>query len=88
MAISRGRLNRIIAQVHLSSEYLWSCEYLAEAIVEVGQFLYSMFGEYFWFQVSEVDLCADVVGWDVSQTDWQKCFISRAIAPMANLVMT
>ncbi len=79
VAISRGRLSRIIAQVRLSSEYLWSCEYLAEAIVEVGLFLYSMFGDYLWFQVSEVDLCADVVGWDVSQANWQECFISRAV---------
>ncbi len=62
MAISRGLLSRIIAQVRLSSEYLWSCEYLAEAIVEVGLFLYDLFGDYLWFQVSEVDLCADVVG--------------------------
>jgi len=78
-AISRGRLSRIIAQVRLSSEYLWSCEYLAEAIVEVGMFLYSMFGDYLWFQVSEVDLCTDVVGWDISQADWQDSFISRAV---------
>ncbi len=79
LSISRGRLSRIIAQVRLSSEYLWSCEYLAEAIVEVGVFLFDLFGEYLWFQVSKVDLCADVVGWDVSQTNWQECFISRAI---------
>ncbi len=79
VAISRGRLSRIIAQVRLSSEYLWSCEYLAEAIVEVGLFLYNVFGEYLWFQVSAVDLCADVVGWDISQANWQECFISRAI---------
>jgi hypothetical protein len=26
LAISRGRLSRIIAQVQLSSEFLWSCE--------------------------------------------------------------
>jgi hypothetical protein len=79
VAISRGRLSRIIAQLRLSSEYLWSCAYLAEAIVEVGLFLYSMFGDYLWFQVSEVDLCADVSGWDISQTNWQECFISRAV---------
>jgi hypothetical protein len=79
VAISRGRLSRIIAQVRLSSEYLWSCEYLAEAIVEVSLFLYSMFGDYLWFQVSEVDLCADIVGWDISQASWQECFISRAV---------
>jgi hypothetical protein len=80
VAISRGRLSRIIAQVRLSSEYLWSSEYLAEAIVEVGLFLYGMFGDYLWFQVSEVDLCADVVGWDVSLADWQDGFISRAVS--------
>lgn len=28
VAISRGRLSRMIAQVRLSSEYLWLCEYL------------------------------------------------------------
>jgi hypothetical protein len=79
VAISRGRLSRIIAQVRLSSEYLWSCEYLAEAIVEVCLFLYDLFGDYLWFQVSEVDLCADLIGWDVSQANWQDCFISRAV---------
>jgi hypothetical protein len=79
VAISRGRLSRIIAQVRLSSEYLWSCEYLAEAIVEAGVFLYDLFSDYIWFQVSAVDLCADVVGWDVSLVNWQECFISRAV---------
>lgn len=29
VAISRGRLNRIVAQMRLSSGYLWSCETLA-----------------------------------------------------------
>lgn len=33
-------------------------EALQEAIVEVGLFLYSMFGDHLWFQVSEIDLCA------------------------------
>jgi hypothetical protein len=79
VAISRGRLSRIIAQVRLSSEYLWSCESVAEAIVEVGLFLYDLFGDYLWFQVSQIDLCADAAGWDVSRAKWQECFISRAI---------
>src|SRR6202049_2606551 len=35
LAISRGRLNQLIAQVRLSSEYLWSCETVSDAIVEV-----------------------------------------------------
>ena len=42
LAISRGRLSRIIAQVRLSSEYLWSCEYLAQAIVDAAVFLYDL----------------------------------------------
>src|SRR5258708_24516585 len=80
VVISRGRLSRIIAQVRLSSdEYLWSCNSLAKAIVEVGMFLYGMFGDYLWFQVSEVDLCADVVWWDISQANWHECFILRAV---------
>ena len=79
VAISRGRLSRVFAQVRLSSEYLWSCAYLAEAIVEVGLLLYTLFGEYLWFQVSAVDLCADIVGWEVSHTNWQEGFISRAV---------
>ena len=56
LAISRGRLNQMIAQVRLSSEYLWSCETVSDAIVEVSLLLYDLFGEYLWVQVSEVDL--------------------------------
>lgn len=79
VAISRGRLNRIIAQVRLSSEYLWSCETVAHAIAAVAVFLPQIFGECLWLQLSAVDLCADVVGWDVSRCAWQKGFVSRAV---------
>jgi hypothetical protein len=79
LAISRGRLNSMIAQVRLSSEYLWSCETVSDAIVEVSLLLYDLFGEYLWVQVSEVDLCADSIGWDVASTNWQECFVSRAV---------
>src|SRR5713101_209267 len=48
LAISRGRLNQMIAQVRLSSEYLWSCETVSDAIVEVSLLLYDLFGEYLW----------------------------------------
>ncbi len=43
---ARGQwcLSRIIVQVRLSSEYLCSCGYLAEAIVEVELFLCTLFG--------------------------------------------
>src|SRR5947209_1280601 len=80
LAISRGRLNSMIAQVRLSSEYLWSCETVSDAIVEVSLLLYDLFGEYLWVQVSEVDLSADSIGWDVASTNWQECFVSRAVS--------
>lgn len=79
LVISRGRLSPIIAQVRLSSEYLRLYKYLAEAIVEMGLFLYDIFGDYPWFQVLQVDLYADVVKWDILQANWQECFISRAV---------
>jgi hypothetical protein len=61
LAISRGRLNQMIAQVRFSSEYLWSCGTVSDAIVEVSLLLYDLFGEYLWVQVSEVDLCTDSI---------------------------
>lgn len=79
VAVSRGRLNQMIAQVRLSSEYLWSCVTVCDAIVEVQLLLCDLFGDYLWVQVSAVDLCADVVGWDVSRCNWQEAFISRAV---------
>jgi hypothetical protein len=79
VAISRGRLSPIIAQVRLSSEYLWSCETVSDAIVEVSLLLFDLFGEYLWVQVSQVDLCADSIGWDVASTNWLEAFVSRAV---------
>jgi hypothetical protein len=79
LAVSRSRLNQMIAQVRLSSEYLWSCETVSDAIVEVSLLLFDLFGEYLWVQVSEVDLCADSIEWDVATTDWQEGFVSRAV---------
>src|SRR5260370_18690913 len=79
LAISRGRLNPIIAQVRLSSEYLWSCETISDAIVEVSLLLFDLFGEYLSVQVSEVDLCADSIRVDSASTNWQEGFGSRAV---------
>ena len=70
VAILRGRLSSIIAQVRLSSEYLGTCEYVAQAIVDAAVFLYDLFGDYLWLQVSQVDLCANVVEWDVIHCNW------------------
>ncbi len=77
LCISRGRLN-CVAMVRCSSEYLWSCQNLEVAIVKVNDFLYEVFGCDMYLQVSEVHLCADVVGWDVAGVDYQQEFVSRS----------
>jgi len=47
LSIGLGKLlNGIIAQVRCSSDYLWECEDVATAVVEVSVFLYSLFGEH------------------------------------------
>ena len=60
VCISRGRLN-CVAMVRCSSEYLWLCGTLEEAIVKVNLFVYEVFGCDMYLQVSEVHLCADLV---------------------------
>jgi hypothetical protein len=83
LCVSRGRLNGIVAQVRFSSQYLWSCQDegkqdISIAMVAVFNFLNDVFGPLLYFQVSEVHLCADVLGWDVSSCDWRDTFLSRA----------
>jgi hypothetical protein len=71
VCLSRGRLNGIIAQVRFSSEYLWSKEYPEAALVEVHAFLGDLFGPDIFLQVSQVHLCADVMGWDGESEVWR-----------------
>ncbi len=77
IAISRGKFNDIIAQVRFSSEFLWSQAWAGDALSEVHTFLMSVFGEHLHLQVSEVHLCADVVGFDFSQADYETGFVTR-----------
>ncbi|HEU5373832.1 MAG TPA: hypothetical protein VFV38_00180 [Ktedonobacteraceae bacterium] len=90
LCISRGRLNGIIAQVRLSALLLWS----RENPVTHRQDLWKLLGEVQAFlttllqvdaqtrlhlQVSEVHVCADMAGWDVSTCfDWQATMLTRA----------
>ncbi len=76
LCVSRGRLN-CIALVRLSSEYLWSCPSLNEAIERVGRFLYDVLETQVHLQVSEVHLCVDVV-WSFEQVDYRCEFVSRS----------
>jgi len=77
LLISMGRLNGI-AQVRLSSEYLWSSLNLDNAFLRVEMFVSEFFKRRLFTQVSEVHLCADVAGWDVETIDQRKEFVSRS----------
>jgi hypothetical protein len=88
LAISRGRLNGVIAQVRFSAQYLWSHEWpenhrqdIWKPIKDVQDFLTDLFApesRRLHLQPSELHLCADVTGWDVSACDWEHAFLSRA----------
>jgi hypothetical protein len=78
LLISMGRLN-CVAQVRFSSEFLWSCRGVDDAIVRVEEFLvHHFFQECVYLQVSEVHLCADIAGWDVESIDQRRDFVSRS----------
>ncbi|MFL5626624.1 MAG: hypothetical protein ACJ788_13640 [Ktedonobacteraceae bacterium] len=77
LLVSLGRLN-CVAQVRFSSEFLWSCRSLEDAIIRVEQFLVTFFGTYMYLQVSEVHLCADIAGWDVASIDPRRDVVSRS----------
>ncbi len=77
VAVSRGRFNDLIAQVRFSSEFLWSQECTGDALYRVHDFLMGLFGEHIHLQVSEIHLCADVVGYDFAQCDYEQQFVTR-----------
>jgi hypothetical protein len=73
--IGRGKLNSIIGKARLSSGFLWEQE-LGDALGLLYDFLAGFYGEGFTLQVSEVHLCADVAGWNLSLDD-ALAFITR-----------
>ena len=78
LAVSHGKWNGI-AQVRLSSEYLWKCAGIQNALVEVHSFLNEFFGIDIFMQVSHVDLCVDIAGWsDVLGLNLRRDFVSRS----------
>jgi len=78
ISVSRGKLNGIIAQVRFSSRFLWHEASTGDALAKVHNLLIEMFGQDIYLQVSSVDLCADIVGWNPGVLDWQERFLSRA----------
>jgi len=76
--VSGGHWNGVTS-VRLSSQYLWSSSSLIQAIIEVQTFLDEVFHDEMFLQVSQVDLCADVVGWtDFDRLDQGRDFVSRS----------
>src|SRR5437763_17189185 len=57
--ISQGKWNGVGA-VRLSSQYLWSCTSLRDALTLLNTFLEDVFGQEMHLQPSEVHLCADI----------------------------
>lgn len=87
LCVGRGRLNGVVGQLRFNARYLWSFENPDHAqdiwapIQRVKAFLlrfYSPESGRLFLQPSELHLCADVVGWDVSSCTWQKAFLTRA----------
>lgn len=76
--ISQGKWNGVAA-VRLSSQYLWSCRGLLDALVWLDSFLTDVFKQSMFLQPSEIHLCADVAGWpDIASLDRRKHFVSRS----------
>jgi hypothetical protein len=76
--VSGGHWNGI-ASVRFSSQYLWSCQGVLDAMVSAQVFLDEMFKSEMFVQVSSVDLCVDVAGWeDVARLDCARNFVSRS----------
>ena len=73
--IGRGKLNHIIGKARLSAAFLWEHE-VGEALHLLYSFLVGFYGEGFTLQVSEVHLCADIAGWELSLDD-APAFITR-----------
>jgi hypothetical protein len=79
VAVSRGKWSGGIAQVRLSSEYLWSVGNLEQAISQAHTFLRAFLRERVFLQVSEVHVCVDVAGWRSIETlDYRQVFVSRS----------
>src|SRR6266581_1778325 len=77
ITVSQGTFNDIVARVRFSSVFLWTEAWTGDALSKVHEFLISIFGEHIHLQVSEVHLCADLVGFDFSQVNYEAHFVTR-----------
>ncbi len=76
--VSTGSWNGIGA-VRFNSEFLWSSQSALRAIVQVQELVDAFFQDEMYLQVSAVDLCADIAGWQgVERLDKKRDFVSRS----------
>ena len=79
LSLSYGSMNGgVFCQARFSAHLLWSIG-PESALVALDAMLYDFLGAMVYKQASEIHLCADVQGWDVSSLDWQNAFVSRVV---------
>jgi hypothetical protein len=74
--VGLGKLTHIVAKARLSSAFLWEHE-IGTALTLLYGFLAEFLRASFTLQVSEVHLCVDMAGWDLSLND-MSAFITRS----------
>ena len=74
--VGLGKLTHIVAKARLSSAFLWEHE-IGTALTLLYGFLAEFLQVPFTLQVSEVHLCVDVAGWELSLDD-MSAFITRS----------
>ena len=79
LSLSYGTMNGgVFCQARFSAHLLWSIG-PESALIALDALLYDFIGAMVYQQASEIHLCADVQGWDVSTLDWQNAFVSRVV---------
>ncbi len=79
LSLSYGTMNGgVFCQARFSAHLLWSIG-AESALVALDAMLYDFIGSMVYQQASEIHLCADVQGWDMSTLDWQNAFVSRVV---------
>jgi hypothetical protein len=83
--VGRGKLNGIVGKARLASACLWELG-PEKALATLYAFLVAFYGgESFHLQVSEIHLCVDVAGWDLTLAD-ARAFVSRSRRRKGRLV--
>jgi hypothetical protein len=75
LEMGRGRYNHVIGRARLSAAFLWEHGFDV-ALMLLYAFLYDLVGHDFKPHASEVHLCADLAGWDLTLADAGR-FVTR-----------